>query len=614
MENRAAYRWQTPAAFFIIGLSVVICYFPTFTGEFLLDDHVLIRNNPFIAERQSFQQYLSQEDGILDPNEWEEEFHTGYYRPLINLTYFIDYTIWGMNPVGFRISNLVFHLLACCVLYAILMQFCRNYQAALMLSLLFALHPVQTEAVSWVASRNNILATLFGLAAFACYTASAAGIRYALLRTLAVLCFLISMFCKEFGVMLLPILFLYNRIQNTQKTTATCEFVGYLPFVAALIAYLLIRTHVTGSLVSPEAGHSLWWRIGFAPYLVSYNLSLLLFPVGLHNFLVVYPSAFWSVESVAGILIGILLSLLMWVFRKDTLVVFGLLSFLVGLFPVLNIIPTASATLIAMRWLYFPFAFLCVALGSLSTRTWGRKAAIVGVGILCILGWQTYQLNRDHWHDEPSFFKNEVERHQNLFYAGALAELHAQQGDFRRAEEYFKKGIDASPRMIETQINYSAMLIETGRFTEALNVIDAVLPLTMSKKNRGGLYSNQGLALARTGRLQEAISALEAALEYSPKGIDIIGNLGTVYGLTGAYEKAVAILKKGIAMDPDAMGLKQNLAATYLRTGAYGLAIDTLESLPADYRQRDPAIAALLETARTKARLGASAPDTGSIP
>ncbi|MBI9084525.1 MAG: tetratricopeptide repeat protein [Desulfobacterales bacterium] len=588
----------------VIAVLIILAYAPTFTGDFLLDDHVLVENNPFVRQGHSLGTYLSQEDGILDRNNWDDAFHTGYYRPLINLTYFIDYTLWGMNPAGFRASNLIFHILACCTLYIVLLRSCANPLAALGVSLLFALHPVNTESVSWIASRNNILATFFSLAAFYCHIDPRQNGRL-FRQTLAVALFGLAIFCKEFGVMLLPVIFLYNRLRKDPKESPGNELIGYLPFMVVLAVYLWARTSATGSIVSQGAAYSMGWRIAFAPYLIAYHLSLICFPVGLHNFFVTYPEAFWSRELVYGLLVAGLLGALLWTFRRRHLFVFGVLSFLVGLFPILNIIPTASATLVAMRWVYFPFAFLCMALCPLAGKHGGKKTAIVIICAIVASGIYTYRLNRYHWHDEAAFFRNEVLVHRNNLYAGGLAEWYWKNGDRYRAETYFKKGIAAVPQMIETRINYAAMLIETGRSQEALVIIHKALGMTMSRKSRGGLYSNLGMALTRLNRLDEAVAALESAVGYTPDMPDILNNLGTVYGMRGEYEEAAAVLTRGLAKSPDSVGLKRNLAVTHIRAGDHRSAVEILSSIPAAERKRDPSIRALLREARAKSNAGA---------
>ena len=590
-RRRDHIRWFS-FALVAISLGVVISYAPTLTGEFLLDDHVLIENNPFVKQGHSVAQYFSQEDGILDREDWDDEFHTGYYRPLINLTYFIDYRLWGMNPAGFRATNLVFHILTCCLLYLMLVRFGTGPLAALGVSLLFALHPANTEAVSWAAARNNILATLFSLSAFLCHTdTSLKG--WLPRRILAVCFFALAVFSKEFGIMLLPMLFVYQRIKGHPRATFGHGIVEYLPFLAVLGAYIWARSLVTGSFAPSENAFGLGWRIAMAPYVAAYHLRLVLLPVGLHNFWVTYPKNLWGIESAYGFAMVVMVGLLVWRYRNRRFFVFGVLSFLVGIFPVLNIIPTASATLVAMRWVYFPFAFLCTAFCPLADNAINWKMVVVMVFAIVASGVSTFQLNRNHWHDDAGFFRNEVLLHQNDLYAGALAEIYWKTGDRHAAETYFKKGMAAVPRMMETRINYSAMLIEAGQPRKALDVIEKTLGKTMSRENKGGLYSNQGMALARLNRLEEAVSALERAVGYQPDSPDFLNNLGTVYGMRGEYEKALSVLTRGLSIDPDSVGLKKNLAVTHLRAGNHRAAVDVLESIPDAIRQIDPGLLAL---------------------
>ena len=145
---------------------VAAAYMPTLTGEFILDDRPYVEENPYIKQFHSLRSYFSQEDGIVD---YFRNVHSGYYRPLINLSYTLDYKIWGMKASGFRATNLIFHLLSCLLLYQLLQRFSAGRLVPFAVTLLFGLHPVNTEAVAWVTSRNNILVTLFCLLSFRFY-------------------------------------------------------------------------------------------------------------------------------------------------------------------------------------------------------------------------------------------------------------------------------------------------------------------------------------------------------------------------------------------------------------------------------------------------------------
>jgi hypothetical protein len=227
---------QTLLSYSIISLFVAIVYIPTFGGEFILDDNPLIKNNSYIKEAHSFFSYLAQEDGITDATRGAGNYHTNYYRPLINLSYRIDYKIWSMRAPGFRATNLILHLLTSLVLYHLIVLFVNNQKAALLAALLFAVHPVNTESVSWITSRNNILVTLFSLLSFYFYLKARRTIGY-LGTLISAVFFMLAVLSKEFALMLLPIMLLYQRLIGETKKSIRKEIFTYLPFILILLIY-----------------------------------------------------------------------------------------------------------------------------------------------------------------------------------------------------------------------------------------------------------------------------------------------------------------------------------------------------------------------------------------
>ena len=205
----------------ILSLIIISAYIPTLSGHFILDDRPLVKNNLSIKEFKSPAFYLFQEDGVCDKS--PPGYHTGYYRPLVNVFYTLDYRIWGMYPSGFRITNLILHLLTCIILYQLLRKMLGGSLIPFSVTLLFGLHPVNTESVAWISSRNNILVTLFSLISFYYYLKQRDEKRI-WTGVLSYFSFAMALFCKEFAVMLLPIFFiifrmalnLFNKSHNKQ--------------------------------------------------------------------------------------------------------------------------------------------------------------------------------------------------------------------------------------------------------------------------------------------------------------------------------------------------------------------------------------------------------------
>jgi tetratricopeptide (TPR) repeat protein len=305
-----------------------------------------------------------------------------------------------------------------------------------------------------------------------------------------------------------------------------------------------------------------------------------------------------AVSIIGGIIGMVLIGSLIWRYRDEKYIVFGSLAFLLGLFPVMNLIPTSGVTLVTMRWLYFPLAFFCFAVCGIKgvKPGWSKIAVILLIAVF--LGAYSFYLNREHWHDEKGFFTREVLKFNNHLYAGAYAKILHQNGDDELADRYFRLGIRAFPFLVSTYIDYSAMLIDNNRFRKALSVTERGLRLAKGEESRGLLYNNKGMALSKLGMLGAAIAAFEEAVKHSPQHEGFISNLGSAYGMASKYGKSVEILKAGLVVAPNSIGIRKNLANSYMNMGEYSMAVQVLEKIPVAIRGQNPGIENLLQKAR----------------
>jgi tetratricopeptide (TPR) repeat protein len=538
----------------IITALAFLSYLPTFTGDFIFDDQTLVKNNPYIRELHSLGSYLSQEDGIVDPRD-QGLYHTGYYRPLINLTYWIDYRIWNMNPAGFRMTNLILHLLSCLLLYELIMLLVGHCEGAFWGTLFFALHPVQTEAVTLIVSRNNLLVTLFLLTSLYSYilwwkkrSAPALGV--------SLMAFIGALFSKEFGLSALPVFFLYQRLLAEEKAPSR-EILSYIPYVIILACYLLLRKSVINSPLALPG--DIWMRVGFIPYLVVYNLKLLLLPYNLHSFRVLYPSSLLALPSVLAMFITAVLAGAVYIFRANRLLLFCFVSAFITILPVLNLFSKVSMSLIAMRWLYLPSAFVAIGIAWGFSRWTGKEkklTLLICTALAIYFASFTYVLNLTLWHNNQTFLRQEVLHFNNQLFAGDYAEMLLQQKQYPEAEKFFLCSLDNYPLISRNYINYAALLIETGRPSIAVQILDKAKALTMVSKEKFEWYVNMGVALTMKGQLNEALTFCHLALAREPDNPIIHNNLAILMLKQNRQAEAMAhfrileTLKKKIDSSP----------------------------------------------------------------
>ncbi len=572
---------KSTAIYIIIIVSMTLVYLPGIpNSQFVLDDLPLVKDNQYIRELHPFYSYFLQEDGITS-EDVAGEYHTGYYRPFINITYFVDFKIWGMEAAGFRITNLILHLVTCLLLFNMLSGYYERRMIPLLVTLLFGLHPVNTEAVSWISARNNILVSIFSLASFHFFVRQEkknSGINL----ILSIFFFGMALLSKEFGVVLLFVFFLYKRLLANSEQPWSNEIKQYLPYLVVLLSYFWVRWIAIGSILSPADEGNILQRILLAPYLILYNLRLIFIPFNIHLFSIRYPEEIFGREAMIGWVGLVLIGFLLWRYRKDRMILFSFMAFIAGIFPVLNIIQTSAGSLVSARWLYFPLMFLMMSISRGLEKLFKLRRLLVACAMVILtiyLGVYSLLLNRCQWHDEWSLFHREVIQYGNLAYAGGFAEQYHRKDDYLLANKYYVMAIHAFPEDSKNRIGYAALMLDLRRPHKALFHLKKAEGMGMTSRTRSDLFNNKGLAYLQLGRVQKAIFLMERAVGLAPHKVEFWENLGAAYGYAGDYDKSVSVLKKGRDICGDSVNLNRNLAISYMRLGSYNEAISILERL-----------------------------------
>ena len=509
-----------------------------------------------------------------------------------------------MKPEGFRTTNLIWHLLSCLVLYHLIVLFLHDRHVSFWATVFFALHPVNTESVSFIASRNNIMCGFFSFCSVYFYIKGSRNGRH-LAFLLSLLSFAGAMMSKEFGVMVLPVLFVYQRLWHEKRGSLYHEMRAFLPFIILLGGYLFLRKMVIQSVITPFGPGDIGSRLFFVPYLIMYNLGLIFLPHSLHQFAVPYPSSLMDWQAVLSILVVVLFAVFLWMGRRHKLILFSASSFVLFLFPVLNIIPTAATptTVIAMRWLYLPMAFLAIGWAWLIQKalSWGRGVSLLlQCAVLLYFGLHTLTLNLHLWHDHETLISREVYAFQNYQYAGDLAKSLLRRQKYKEADRYFLIAIKASPKKAFNYINYAAFLLEINQPGKALHYLSKAKNLIMTHNDRAQWFNNRGMAHFQLKNYDESIKDFLKATRLCNNEPFFWANLGGAYGEIGDYTSALASLKKGLKLAPHHVRMRVNLAVTHMKMNQYEKALFILEAIPFSKRHGNKAIEALINQVRQK--------------
>jgi len=326
----------------LIIVSGFFVYSNTLDGKFIWDDYGLVEDNLYIRSPKYIPDIFAENIGSGAQNVY------GFYQPFQILTYILDYYFWKLNPFSYHLTNILFHILVTLSLYWFVFLISKDWFTSLISAIFFIIHPIHTEAVSYISGRAEILSCLFILSSCIFY------IRFTqkkniLYGILVLFSFIVSLLSKE-NALVLPLLigvYCYTFRKKVHKEIL-------MPAVGIILVYIVIRSvfldihlpHRTIDTTSVE-------RIPrFFSAIASY-IGLLFLPFDLH---MDYGSTIYSISE-PSVVLGLMTTLILLfsafkIKERNRIVSFSIFFFFVGLLPVSNIYPINAY--MAEHWLYLP--------------------------------------------------------------------------------------------------------------------------------------------------------------------------------------------------------------------------------------------------------------------
>jgi Tfp pilus assembly protein PilF len=547
----------------------VACYANALRNGFVWDDKTEVLGNRFLRS-WAFLPRLFTTD--LRPANDAGGEPTPVYRPLRAVLHLIDYQIWGPNPFGFHLTNVVLHIVNGLLVYGLLRVLRIEWTLALLFVALFVCHPLQTEAVTYIASRGTELCTLFMLvsvlALLKSFAAESEQRSHWLLAGSAV-AFGCALLSKEMALALPVTLAAAGWLAGTQRPIPKkrCA-VAVVLFAVVLAAYAAARFAVLSVESHPALG-SLGLRVVLAMQALAVDLGLFVAPVNLHMERTL-PTIGWQVAALAAVgalTVVVLVTVGTWFRARDRRVVFGLILFGGSFLATSGLIPLNAQ--IAEAWLYWPMIGLLVALAAgledaIASRRWlGRMVFVTGCCVICVFCLLTIRQNRV-WRDDITLYKTLIARgggtrriRENL----ALDDLDA--GDLNRAREQLRVALKRDPRSATAMRAMGLLLRAEGDGTGAENWFQrGVEAHPTDTRLRVALALQQ----EQNGELDAAEKTLREAAAQRPSLLASL-ELARFYYRRQRWNEAERVIEEVLAVDPMHAEARNTLGMILFRKG-----------------------------------------------
>jgi hypothetical protein len=498
-------------------------YGKSLAGPLIFDDRIWITGNPAIQHLQSIRAVL------LPPAD-----SVVYGRPFLSLSLALNYALGGGNAWGYHLANLVIHILAALVLLGIVARTLAyrpglfptqrdGILPAFSVALLWAVHPLQTEAVTYVSQRSESLMGLLYLLTLYCFIR---GVQTATPRgwpLLCALCCLLGMAAKEVMVTAPLVVLAYDRtfVAGDVRSALRLRWRLYLGLACTWLILGFLSVGLRGRGVGYGLGYS-WWAYGLTEcWAVGHYLMLALWPHPL-----VFDYGMDIVGSVREALpwacvLASLFGVTLVAFERRSALGFAGVVFFLILAPGSSIVPVAFQPMAEHR-MYLPLAAV-VTIVVFGAWAWlGRRCLFLVLAAAVALGIAAFVRNGDYRSEISLWEVTAHARPANPRARLALGEVLAREGRYADAAEQFREAIRLDPGDFRARMNLGLAFYDLGRVHDALAVYNGIVPPT---PDSAALHCDIGLALEGAGRVDEARSEYRTALRLNPGYAEALSGL-----------------------------------------------------------------------------------------
>lgn len=571
-------------------------------GFLTYDDDVLVYKNPLLATPEG--------------PRWEQIWTAAYERVYIPLTLsclaveaklgsllFNDGD--GFNPRVFRVCGIALHMACVLLAFALLRQLMRNEFAAAVGAALFAVHPLQVEAVAWISETKGLLSSFWGLLSLVAYcrfvsqrleqsqessqvsASLTPSSRWMYLGAVVAFAFALLAKSSTVSIVLVAAILDYGWYRRSALVVARSLLLWVvLAIVAATVA-------TSAQAMSSEESPAILARVPLAAHSLAWYLRNLVFPLGLSP---VYDSRMddvlhsrwiawaWVVPVATAVALGLLPHRRVWLVALSLFVAVPL--------PLLGLVPFdfQRISTVADRYTYLAMLGPAIAIAYLATLI-PRRIAIPSAAVLILVLALLSRSQCKHWEDDRAVFTRATQiaphsayawnnlgtdafRRQQLaeaqrYYARSveldpeyalahsnLGSTLASQGNMQAAIQEFRRSLELNPEQHDTQLNLARALAGAGEFDAAETAYRDVLPHVPEPRD---LYREFGVSLLSTSQFPRAEAWYREAVQKYPQWPHAYANLSVSLGSQGKLPEAESAALEALRLDPNMADAQQNL-------------------------------------------------------
>jgi len=525
----------------LIGLALLLLiaglvFANSLSGEFVYDDARQIVRNPLIQESALYGKALTSDvwafrgDGTI--------VTSNYWRPTFVTWLIFNFRVFKANPLGWHLLSILLHLGVCALAYCLLWRWNLSAKLAFAVTLIFAVHPVHAESVSWISGSPDLLFAFAFLGSLLCADRVSARDgeerRNVLYFSLSLIFYAIALGAKEAGILCFPVYWLVFKRQESESPAKKTPFSAagdsrFLVYPAIAAAYFVLRWLVIGRIALPrEDAVSLGSTVLTLPAIFVFYIKQMIFPLWLGTNYSLRPVTELNfTKFFLPLIVSVLAVAALWLAaRRSSVQKIGFWLFILPLLPAMNASAFPPEQIVHDRYLYLPLlGFLLVIMPyfkSVIEKFIPEKSAFVPLAAAALiaapLGWQTFHYNRT-WLNDLSIWENAVRIDPASSYNWSQYGVFlSEQGRASEAAAAFDKALSIRPTPI-AYLGQARNFLEQKKYEAAVSNLLMLTEKTAGEINPYVLYqAYETLAIIYLdqSKFDDAIKSLEEGRKRLP--------------------------------------------------------------------------------------------------